>query len=391
MRRHVIGVVGVLILAGCATTVPGSPAADPSGVPRPDTGNYPTTPRTIAPMNDRQQVATEGFRMVEIIPLAPDVDSALRYPAGAFPAMAGRLQTIVGSEFGEGIGTALADHEIGAYTAARDKSAGSDSLASSRQILTGLFRFKDEAAARAAVANPAIMSPDKASGSAAPTPKLAVAVPGHADAKAYSETLGTSTSTAGVLASGRYVLAIWTNSSVELITRYFDLQLKSLRGFVPTPVDRFSTLPRDHDGLLTLTLPEDEGSSIFDRTFTARGIAAVQSDIATSAKDLADAGVDYVANAGTTVYRSRDAAAASVLADRFVSEVKARSPHATESTVRGVPGGRCVNYPASSKSKDLRTYCAVSVGRYLTEVTDSQETRAKQAIGASYVILQGAR
>ncbi|MGV7807508.1 DUF7373 family lipoprotein, partial [Mycobacterium kansasii] len=59
--------------------------------------------------------------------------------------------------------------------------------------------------------------------------------------------------------------------------------------------------------------------------------------------------------------------------------------------VRGVPGGRCRAFPQYTGSKDKRTYCVVPVGRYLAEVSDMQEARAKQAIGASYLILQQAK
>ncbi|NMD55477.1 MULTISPECIES: hypothetical protein [Tsukamurella] len=388
MLRRSLSVAGAaLLLAGCSTTVPGSPVADPSGVPKPDTGSYATAPRQIAPMTEKVQIAAEGFRMMEIIPLATEIDGAVRY--GRTPGV-GRMSPVVKSVYGEGVGVALADHEVGVYTSTSDRAPGSDAAGLGNNLVLGLFRFKDEAAARAAAASPAVLAEDKSSGSAAPTPKQTVEVPRYAAAKAYSKTYGGSKSIVGVLASGRFVLAAYTRGPVEQIAKFFDLQLAALKGFVPTPADKFSTLTRDHDDLLQYTLAE-ESPTVYQATFKARAIINAQTDVAAAVKDFADAGVDYIANAGNTVTRARDAAGATLLAGRFIDQTRSMHAGATETSVRGVPGGRCLTYPTYTSSKDTRTYCVVPVGRYLAEVTDGQDARAKQAIGASYLILQQAK
>ncbi len=386
MLRKSLCVVGAaLLLAGCSTTVSGTPVADPSGAPRPDTGSYATAPRQLGSMTEKMQIAAEAFRMVEIMPLASEVDPALRY--GGRPSV-GKIGTTVKSAFGDGVGVAVTDMEVGAYLSAGDKAPGSTAT-SSRNLITGVFRFKDEASARAAVANPVILSPEKGFASDPPTPKTPETVPGYSEAKAYSKTVGDSTSRVGVLASGRYVVAVWTNSSVDLIKKYFDLQVKTLAGFVPTPAEKFSTLSRKDEDLLRYTLVE-ASPTVFETTFSSRGFAPFSADATAATGDFEATGVDRIANAGNVVYRARDAAAASQLANRFIAENTRFYPTGTSSAVRGVPGGRCLSYPQYTGSKDKETYCVVPVGRYLAEVSDMQETRAKQALGASYLILQQA-
>ncbi|MCS3778764.1 DUF7373 family lipoprotein [Tsukamurella ocularis] len=386
LRKPLCALGAAVLLAGCSTTVPGTPVADPSGVPKPDTGSYATAPRQLGSMTEKMQIAAEAFRMVEIIPLASEVDPALRY--GGRPSV-GRIGTTVKSTFGDGVGVAVTDMEVGAYISADDKAPGSDAT-SSRSLITGVFRFKDESAARAAAANPVILSPDKGFASDAPTPKKPETIPGYSEATGYSKTIGDSSSRVGVLASGRYVIVAWTNSSVDLIKKYFDLQVKSLVGFVPTPVDKFSTLPRKDEDLLRLTLVE-QSPTVFETTYSPRGFAAFAADTTGAVGDFEATGVDRIANAGNVVYRARDAAGASKLADAFVAENTRFYPTSTSFTVRGVPGGRCLSYPQYTGSKDKRTYCVVPVGRYLAEVSDMQETRAKQALGASYLILRQAK
>ena len=57
MSSKAVRVIGGLLLAGaaagCSTTVPGTPVADPSAAPKPDTGSYATKPRTIDPMTEK--------------------------------------------------------------------------------------------------------------------------------------------------------------------------------------------------------------------------------------------------------------------------------------------------------------------------------------------------
>ncbi|MET9325447.1 hypothetical protein [Tsukamurella sp. NPDC003166] len=387
VRMSIAALGAALLLAGCSTTVAGTPEADPSGMPRPDTGSYATAPRTVDPMTEKVQAAAEGFRMMEIIPLATQIDGSVRY-AGR-PGI-GRISSSIGSAIGDGVATALEGLEVGAYTSAGDKAPGSTSTDSGKDLITGVFRFKDEAAARAAVGNPAVFADDKGFAGSTPTPKVPVTVPGYADAKAYTKTTTYSTSTVGLVASGRYVLAGWTTGPLDWVKKFFDLQIPALKDFTPTPVDKFSTLTRDHDDLLRYTLAEST-PTIYQATLNARTMTAMQNDITAAVKDFADAGVDYVAQAGNNVYRARDAAGAALLADRFITETRTFYAGSTESKPQGVPGGRCLTYPSYSGSKDTRTYCVAPVGRYLAEVSDTQQTRANQAIGASYLILQGVK
>ncbi|BDD84283.1 hypothetical protein TPB0596_40460 [Tsukamurella pulmonis] len=387
VRKSLVVAGAAVLLAGCSTTVAGSPVADPSGVPKPDTGSYATAPRTIAPMSEKVQIAAEAFRMVAIIPLATEIDGAIRF--GGRPSV-GRMSSTIKSVYGDGVGAALAGHEVGAYTSGTDKSPSSDSTALGNQLITGLFRFKDDAAARAAVADPAVMGEDKGFGSGKPIPKTPVTVPGYAEARAYSKASSGSTSVVGLLASGRFVLAAYTRGPVEQVKKFFDLQLPALKGFAPTPVEKFSTLTRDHDDMLRYTLAE-QSPTVFEAALPARTLVSGQTDVTAAQKDFADTGVDYIAVAGNIVYRAQDAGAAKTLSDRFITEIQTLRKGANVETVTGVPGGRCLKTPKYPGATSTNSYCVVPVGRYLAEVSDAQDTRAKQALGASYLILQGAK
>lgn len=322
-----------------------------------------------------------------MIPLGPEIDPTVRY--GANPGV-GKLSGLLVAEYGRGVSAALEGMEVGAYTTSGDKAPGAAWTVAERKLVTGVFRFRDEAAARAAVDDQAVFETDKEAGTDPSVPKVPLTLAGHPDAKAFSKTTSYSTSRVGLVASGRYVLASWTNGPVDWITKFFDLQIPAMKNFEPTPLHLFSTLVRDHDDLLKYTVAEAT-PTIFEATFTPRTMTAMQTDITAAAKDFADSGVDYIAKAGNTVYRAKDEAGAQRLAERFVAETLALREGATTSTVRGTSGARCLTYPMERRSRDNETYCVVPVGRYLAEVTDIQKARAEQAIGASYLILQGAR
>lgn len=386
MLRKSLGAMGVaLLLAGCSTTVPGSPQADPSAMPRPDTGSFATAPRTVSPMTDVQAAAAEGYRMVEIIPMPPDIDPAIRYD-GRFSV--GKLTSIKGT-FGAGADTALQDHEVGAYVSATAKNPGDSATKPGTSLIMGVMRMKDDAAATAAVANPAFLGAEEKVVDTEPD-KEPVSIPGYSGAKAYSKnwTSQNTVSTTALVASGRYVLLTYTTAGVDAVKKFFDAQIKALDGFQPTPVDKFSTLSKDRDGLLRYTL---QSTSTRDVVLPARAAVVNQTDITGSVKNFADAGVDLVARASNQVYRAKDAAGARLLADRFLAEVKGFNAGSVESTVKGVPGGTCLTYPSYKGSKTTQTYCIAPVGRYLVELGDTQQNRAEQALGASYLILKDAK
>ncbi|CAM3642210.1 DUF7373 family lipoprotein [Tsukamurella ocularis] len=372
-----------VLLAGCSTTVVGSPVVDPSGMPKPEVGSYPTTPRTVAPVTDAQASSAEGYRMAEIIPLPPDVDPSQRYN-GAI--VVGRPD--LASAFGAGVATALKDMEVAAYTSATSRVPGASSVDTTpTSLVMGFARMKDAAAATAASAHPAVLAPEKARfGTADPT-KRRVTVPGHPDATAYLQTWPESraTATVAVQARGQYVLFAYATTGVDAPAKFFDLQSKALGGFTPTPVDKFGTLPKDRENLLQYTLPPEAPRDV---VLPARTAVVDQSDITGSVTNFADAGVDYVARAGNTVYRARDAAGAALLADRFVAEAKGFFSDAVDSTVKGVPRSRCVAFTSYKGAKDTSNYCVVPVGRYVAEMSGAQAEKVKQATGASYLMLR---
>ncbi|WP_019202077.1 hypothetical protein [Tsukamurella sp. 1534] len=386
MRRLTGAVLGAgLLLTGCSTTVQGTPVVDQSAVPKPDVGSFSTSPRQVGPLTDVQAVAAEGYRMIATIPLAPDIDPAIRYNG---KITTGPLSSSTKSTFGEGVFIALTGAEVAAYTSASDKDPGASTSDPGKTIVMGVYRMKDEAAAKAAVAAPALLAPEKGVTNDDGPRKTPVTVPGHGEAKAFTKKWTSSTSVTAVRAHGRFVLAAYTSGPVELVQKFFDQQIKGLEGFEPTPTEKFASLPKDHDNLLTYTVA---ASSSRDVALPARAALGEQTDIAASKKNFDEAGVDYVARGASYVYRARDEAGADLLADRFIAETRGFRKGATESKVKGVPGGRCLTYPSYDGAKTTETYCVVPVGRYLAELGDTQQAKVEQALGASYLILQGAK
>lgn len=323
--------------------------------------------------------------MVEILPLPSDVDPAQRY-SGTFAVGRPDLQAVIGS----GAGGALKDMEVGAYSSARSVKPGAattDNVGTS--LAMGFVRMKDVAAATAAVSDPAVFAEEAPFG-AGEFRKRPVAVPGYSEAKAYQRN-GRANRPASIVAlhaHGRFVLFAYTTASVDVVKKFLDLLSGVLNDFAPTPAEKFNTLPKDRENLLQYTVAGDASRDV---VLPARAAVVNQSDIPGSVTNFADAGVDYVARAANTVYRARDAAGATVLADRFIAEMKGFFPDAVESTVKGVPRGRCVIFSPYKGASDFRSYCVVPVGRYLAEASSAQAENAKQAIGASYLILLEAK
>lgn len=378
----------VALVAGCSTTVPGTPVADPSAAPKPQTGSFATTARTIGDTTQADRVALEGYRMAEAVPYLYEIDPALHFRgdvnAGTGKSGPASVKNMFGDAADKAIGGVV---EVAAQVSADDTQQGSsyDSTKKTRSISVGVFRTASEAAAAGAV-NSSLMAPEKdVLGKDVPK-KVAVPIPGYAGAIAYTQAYEySSPPTSAFLAYKQYVIAVYGSFSADQVRTYFDKQTRSLDGFTPTPLDKI-TLKLDDSGIARLTLPPSSGTG--GHSLPAREAVLNQTDVSRSVKTFADAGVDVIGSGGSTVYRARDDKGAQHVADEFIAETKGAYPSAETEQVKGAPGASCLTYPTYQGSKTTKTYCLVPVGRYLAEFSSSQRNQAIQAIGAQYLILK---
>ncbi|MDP0398354.1 DUF7373 family lipoprotein [Tsukamurella strandjordii] len=386
MIRKTVGAVGMaLVLAGCSSTIAGTPVADPSSVPRPDTGSFPTTVRTLGTPDESEYLRQEWLRTLAAIPYISDVDPALRYGGStsggrynekAFASIFGSApaKRLVGAELWAGLGV----------RSAYPKSGGDRG----RSLSVALVRMASPEAATAAVSS-AMLEPNTNEFGGSPPKKTAVPIPGYPNAVGYESDWGTSKPTVAFVPVKQFVLAVYGDFNPDQIRQLADSQAKGLADFAPTPMDKLNTLKIDESGVARYTLPPDKTNGY---SAPVRMLIQSQNDVIAARKVLADNGVDVIGRGGNTVYRARDAAGARAVATQFVQEYQEKLIGAQAEAVSGVPGGTCVTYKSSGADRpDTETACVTAYDRYVVEYATSQKQKAIQGIGASYMILQAAK
>lgn len=384
--------VSALFLAGCSSTVAGTPVADPSGVPKPETGSFATASRTIGSTTQADGETLEGYRMAETVPYLYEIDAAMHFRGSARATSRSAIQGMVKGIFGQAAGDVLGTKaEVAASVGASDTQQGTkyDSKRKERGETVVLVRMASPADASAAVGQALRAREKDSSGEDLPA-KVETRIPGYDAAVAYTQTYGApvGTATVGFLAYKQYVIGAFGDLSVDQLRTYFDRQTKALDGFQPTPLDKVSTLQLDPEGVAKLTLAPSKGDGGY--SLPARSAVLRQTDVSRSVKTFADAGVDVVGIGGSTVYRAKDAKGAQHVVDEFTDETRKAFTKVEEEKIKGVPGGVCLTFATYEGATSRLTWCSVAVGRYATEFTSSQRQQAVQAIGAAYLILKSA-
>ncbi|TWS24345.1 hypothetical protein FK268_12175 [Tsukamurella sputi] len=389
MKKSVTLITAALLLAGCSTTVDGTPVADPSGVPKPETGSFATTARTIAPPTQADGEALEGYRMSEIVPYLYEIDQTMHFQGHVETGSRDTVQRGMKNLFGQSVSDVVgAKPEAWVTVGIGDKPQGTkyDSKTKNRGETVAVLRLANPGDAAATV-GPALRAAAKDAAGRTDPAKVETRIPGYDAAVAYTQTFDSAgTATVAFLAYKQYVIGAFGDFSVDQIRTFFDRQTKALDGFQPTPLDKVSTLQRDAEGIAKLTLAPSKS----DGGYSLPGRAAVlrQTDVSRSVKTFADAGVDVVGTGGSTVYRAKDAAGATHVVNEFAAENKEAFPKADEEKVKGAPGAVCLTYPVYDGATTKNTWCAVAVGRYVAEFASQQRQEALQGIGAAYTILK---
>ncbi|GAA2401253.1 DUF7373 family lipoprotein [Mycolicibacterium llatzerense] len=385
MKRSLVTVYGAaaaLLVAACSSTS-GTPTAAPA--PHLDVGQFPVTKRTIeAPATPRAARPLEIQRMFTTMPIVTDIAPTMKYVAGIHNAVA----TTLADDFGSGVAHAVSAAQFGISIDYRDKLHTDGA----QEFLVVLIRMPSANAADAAVADPQVMGTDDQMFGAAPKPKSALIIPGQPTARAFTTTGRDSTSTVALMAHDRFVFGVWTSlpDSASSVGEYLTEQLKGLDGFAATPDDNLTALPPDSDdGVRALTLPfksKDESTIFTDGWATVRGYPSQTREPAQERTDLTDAGVDVIGLGASTTYRARDAAGASLLADRLITARSLEIPGGSTWTVTDIPNSKC--YTARDTPTHGVAHCVVPVGRYLAEYSSPQPANTKQGIAAAYLILR---
>lgn len=389
MRAVGAALAAALLLAGCSSTVAGTPVADPSGVPKPETGSFATAARTIAPSTQGDGEALEGYRMAETVPYLYEIDRAMHFRGAVKTGSRETIQRAVKDLFGGAAADTLGvKAEVWVSVGAGDRAQGTkyDAKTKERGETVALFRTASPEDAAGVVGRGLLATDKDFSGKDGPA-KVATKVPGYDAAVAYTQTYeSVGTSTVAFLAYKQYVITAYGDLSGEMLRLYFDRQIKALDGFRPTASDKLTTLQRDAEGIARLTLAPSKGDGGY--TLPARAAVLRQTDVARSVKTFADAGVDVVGQGGSTVYRAKDAEGARHVVAEFTDENRRAFTAVEEEKVTGAPGATCLTYATYEGSTSKVTWCAAVVGRYVAEFASNQRQQSVQGIGAAYMVLK---
>jgi hypothetical protein len=142
-------------------------------------------------------------------------------------------------------------------------------------------------------------------------------------------------------------------------------------------------VPRDPTGLGARTVPATDATALASGTYDPHGALHLQADPAAAQQAFTAAGVEVVSAGLTTVYQSKDAAAATDLAAQLPA-----GDAATAAAVPGLPQSRCAHDTPGAGSL-VRYQCAAAVNEYAFTATSRDLTSAHQQIAAQYRMLLG--
>jgi len=385
-----------VITASCTTAVSGDPRRAPGGPPPGaadiallDVGNYPVAPRPPlgTATNPTIGARLDAIRMADYVVGPWQVDPGIignyqfaMIGTTGFPLPADPTAIKM---FGAGAGIAAGRHDyVNGFVSGRTDPGRSI-------LINAVLRMGDPAAAAAAVTDmqQAALAEQVSNGNVTPT-----TIPGHPDTQASTYTTvdpGTRqawTALDAYTAHGPYVLMQRAQSSVNpdaaatLAAKTLDLQEPLIDTFAPTDRAALASLPKDPTGLLAKALPATGTLTIVDNTTWGphgalhRQIYPVDSD-----KNFTAAGVDAIVSGATTVYRTRDSAAANTLVDAFTKEVSQLG--APTDAVPNLPGSRCLKLTAGG------FYCAAAADRIAIEAQANRLRDTQQMTAAQYVLL----
>ncbi|MFD6397837.1 hypothetical protein [Nocardia sp. NPDC060249] len=166
----------------------------------------------------------------------------------------------------------------------------------------------------------------------------------------------------------------------------------SLSKFTPTPRDKWTSLDRDVDGMLAMTVPATNDSvtdgATIPSAYQKHGALQVSLNITEDQRLFDETGVDVAAFNGGELYRTKNAESAQLLEKRRGERgrmfVAAPSPP-------GLPSAKCHENREKFRGVNPRFYCTISFGRYAAQISANQLTDAHQRISAQYSLLANSK
>lgn len=366
---------GEAVVAGPSPSSAAPSAADPTvTVPAGlDTGTFPTTARTVPATSVSRWVA-EGNRMGDDALIQTDaVDPRLVVGGAALRS----FPVLPISAIEDGVRSRVPDATADVFVA-NNLRVGMSTTRGDRlenptvALRMGIYRFDTPQ-----IALKVVESIRTATAAARP-----VAITGTPNVLSSEFKPGTVDS---YVAEGPFVLNIsgtgpTTADGAQFVTKAYPLELAKLRAFSPTPIEAMPNIAVDRDGIVSRTLPVDASvplPEIQTGGFAYNSLLHRLPDL-TKTATYQNAGIDLIGMAGSVVYRTRDAAAATAMVEAAAS----KNP-----PVDGIPQLPAVKCMTSG----TLTFCWSAVGRYVASVNDKNPTVARQKAAAQYTILATTR
>ncbi|MEU7142976.1 hypothetical protein ABZ942_26265 [Nocardia sp. NPDC046473] len=376
--------------AGCGSGSPAPPAT--VDISQLDVGSYATAPREIGkPGFDRARLS-EGQRLGSFVPLPMDIDP--RFTVQIISDVS-TIRGFIESVYALGLSADSFRANAPGFVAGFYSSAYTEKdalIATSLQNTVLLFPDQQAATLAAAALAPAAAAKQ---GMSEP-----VVLSKHRDATAFWKP-GTQ-ELISFQASGQYV--IYTSiqdeakkvldivdlpAMVELAEKSIDTVGTRLREFRPTPPDKLTDIPLDHDGMLSRSLPRpnEDGwrnpPGLYDRT----GALHMSSDVMRDKELFDEAGVDWMANYAGRLYRAQNPNGAQLVRDSHGASSK---QYRLIDPPKNLPDARCLEFRAKNVLVP-RFHCVAAYERYTAEVWSDQLIDAYQRISAQYAILTKAK
>lgn len=381
-------VAAVIMVSACedpgkVVRVPVSATAAASTTPA-----TPTT-STSAP-TDEQRLAmgklAEGMRIAEVLALPTDIDPAYRRHGNSSVLHSARLKVSAGHHNAI---AAVADRHGLITGFVSERSNGGSGTADTDWLTHGVMRFRDAATATAAAADFAVAATEERGLLQSGDWTLAT-LPGSPSTRlVLLEDRGRLTGM-GFTPQGEFVVFTKVRAGgrpdiERTIIKALEQQRPLLDSFTPTPERELATLPYDPDAIFELSVGDNSSGR---GAYRQHGALLFAEDQQAAVSLYREVGVDAMANKGTTVYRTRDAAGAARLAAATSAAIAAAWTKSVAPAPADVPGATCLT---DGNSNANAWVCVVTGGRYVAEVWGKTQDETHAAAREQQRVLAAAK
>jgi hypothetical protein len=391
-RIFVLAVTLVLATSACGSNPKDSAMAGEISIDlaKLDSGSYPITPLDVEKTRAEDSGAwQEGIRIGNATPLAMDIDNRFIFESHNF------YKRVIIPKKSSAVTIASAPGLIaGWYTHGQRRAEAN--FGRTMQIHTLRFSNADQASTAARLLSDenrgdSLQIPDH------PTAHNKYATKVNSGAPWMSSWLVHGDMLLHVTILDPINIPVVPAQLAELTKRVFDKQIDMLKNYSPTPIDQIPSLPLDVDGILSRTLLLEKDRVVTSETYLAAVYpkqAALHPELYPNLAKAAfdDAGVDYVAEAGARVYRTRDASSATRLIAAMHAQVA--DGYKKMEAPPNLPTAQCFDHDTKADVSSSWRYvavCWISVDRYVARVTGFGAQDVNQRTAAQYRLLASMR